>query len=64
MAFDVSEYLLCSIEKWIARWQSEFDVSNIFKSLLYLARYVKWGIVHKDGPLYIKDMNDLGLNKF
>ena len=63
-AFHVSEYLFYNIEKWTIRWQSEFNVSNIFKSLVCLTRFVKWDIIHEDEPLSIKDMNDLGLNEF
>ena len=42
----------------------EVDVSNIFRSLLYFTRSMKWDIVHEDEPLFIKARNDLGLNEF
>ena len=40
------------------------DVSNVFKSLLYFTRSVKWDIGYEDEPLFIKARNDLGLNEF
>ena len=64
MAIDVSKYPLCNIEKWTLWWQTDIDVSNIIKSLLYFMTFVKWDIVNEDDPLSIKARNDLGLNEF
>ena len=64
MAFDVYKHSLYNIEKWTIWWQTEVDVSNNFKSLLYFMIFVKWDIVHEDKVLSIKAMNDLGLNEF
>lgn len=42
----------------------EVDVSNIFKTLLYFTRSMKWDIFHEDEALSIKARNDIGLNEF
>ena len=52
------------IEKWTMWWQTKLDVSNIFKSLVYSTRFVKWDIMHEDEPLSIKAENYLGLKEF
>ena len=64
MDFDVSKYPFYNFEEWTIWSQTKVDVSNIFKSLLYTTRFVKWDIVHEDKLLYIKVRNDMGLNEF
>jgi hypothetical protein len=46
------------------RLDMAFDVSNIFESLLYCTKSMKWDIVHEDKPLSLKARNDLGMNEF
>jgi hypothetical protein len=48
MAFDVSKYPFYNIEKWTIWWQTEVDVSNIFKSLLCFMIYMEGDIVHEN----------------
>ena len=61
--FVVSKDPLCIIERWTIRWQTEVNVSNIFKNLLYFTRFVKPDIVHEHERLSIKAKNDPSLKE-
>ena len=63
------EHGFCCFQITILQHDRELDHmmanrSNIYKSLLYSTRSMKWDIVHENELLIIKFRNDLGLNEF